>query len=131
VPKTRDHILPSGAKLSITTATFERALELFKAYSEEMKNLPITEAMSVGIMEKNLFCTLIDSKRVENALKECMKSVRYDGGEVSLDTFKEPEKWGDYVDVLWEVAGDNLNPFMKNLSARFPAAAGILKISLG
>jgi hypothetical protein len=130
VPSNRTHELPSGAKLHITTATFERALELFKAYSEEMKLLKINEEMSMGVMEKNIFCTIIDSKRIEKALTACMETVTYNGGKVSLDTFKEPDSWGDYVDVCLEVAKDNINPFMKNLSARFPAAAGILRMSL-
>lgn len=127
MPATRKHKLPSGAELSITTATFERALELFKAYSEELGKLKFSEDMSTLALEKNMFATLIDSNRIENALKECMKSVRIDGLEVTQEYFKDPERWADYVEVCLEVARDNVNPFMKNLSVRFPVAAEILR----
>lgn len=127
MPSNREVKLPSGACLRITTATFERAHELFKAYCEEVKGLDVKMDKDVDIaLDKNVFCTLVTSPKIENALRECMKSVTYNGAVVSLDTFKDPETWGDYVDVCLEVAKDNINPFTKNLSARFPAAAIVL-----
>ena len=127
MPSNREHVLPSGAKLQITTATFDRALELFKAYSEEMGKLGLPETMSDIELDKNIFCVLIDSKRVEKCLAECIKSVTYNGLPVTTDTFKEPEAWGDYVPMLREVARDNLDPLRKHLSQSFPVAAEILR----
>lgn len=127
MPSNREHKLPSGAVLKITTATFERALELFKAYCEEMKGINLDENMSTLTLEKNTFCAIATSPRIEKALAACMDSVTYQGLKVTAETYKDPETWGDYMDVCAEVAKDNLNPFMKNLSARFPVAAEVLR----
>lgn len=114
--------LPSGAKLEITLAPFEAAKTLFQAVLEEMRGLKLDPNADIDVnLYKDLFCTGFASKKVEAALAECLKRATYNGVKISKDTFEPVEAREDYMQVMLEVAMENLKPFTKNLLQQFQA----------
>ncbi len=113
-------ILPSGASLDISTSSLEICENLLESVLEELKAVQLHLSSEVDIdMFKNLFCAAFSSKKVKLCLKECMKKVAYNGRKVDKDTFDPDEARGDYLLACFEVAKENLLPFMKPLAQQY------------
>jgi hypothetical protein len=113
-------VLPSGAKLKVTPSSFAVSKELFQSVSEEMKSLNISSTTEIDInLFKDLFCTGLSSKKIEKSLWECMKKATYNNLKITEDTFEPVEAREDYIQVMFEVAKENIAPFMKSLFASY------------
>lgn len=119
--------LPSGAKLAITVSPFAISRALYQAVAEEMKGLKLDPKAEVDVnLKKDLFCTLIASKKIETTLEECFKRCTYNDRKIDGDTFEPVEARDDYFTVCVEVAQENIKPFMKSLYAEFAVLLGML-----
>lgn len=118
-------VLPSKAKLKISPSAFAVSKELFQAITEEMKSLNISASTEIDInLFKDMFCTGLSSKKIEKCIWECMKKATYNDLKITEDTFEPVEAREDYIPVMFEVAKENITPFMKSLFASY---ADILK----
>jgi hypothetical protein len=112
--------LPSGAVLKITIAPFHDAKALYQACLEELKTLKIDPNDEIDVnLFKDLFCSALSSKKIEVALKDCLKRVTYNDLKIDDQTFEPIEARQDYILVCFEVAKENIAPFAKSLYAEF------------
>lgn len=118
--------LPSGAKLVVTMADFETGKSLFQAVAEELSQARISSSDEILVVVKNLMCIGVYSKKIDSCLKECFKSVSYNGIRIvkGNSVFEDEKAREDYLQVCYEVALVNLRPFTKNLSALFSTLMG-------
>jgi len=114
--------LQSGVELKITLAPFSEAKELYQALLKEIKDLKLDPEAEIDVnFFKDIFCSSMASKQIEEALKKCLQRCIY-GKEriVNIDAIFESEvAREDYVEVCFEVARANVMPFTKNLYAQF------------
>ncbi len=122
-------LLKSGKELKVTLAPFAQSKALLQALLEEAKGIQLESATELDVsLFKDLVCTAIASQKVEAALLKCMERALYQGVKIGPDTFEPAEARGDYLEVCFEVAKENVLPFMKSLSAQFAAIReGLLK----
>lgn len=114
-------VLPSGAILEITLPPFPVSRALFTAVAEELKNLKMdsnSDTDDIGFW-KDLVCIGLSSKKISDALDECMKRATYNSLKIDADTFEPEEARGDYLEVCYEVGKSSLLPFMKSLQQKF------------
>jgi hypothetical protein len=112
--------LPSGATLEITLAPFKEGRALYQAIAEEAKGVKLDMQADIdGNLIKDLFCTGIASKKIEISLADCLKRCTYKGLKVTDDLFEPEDSRQDYLPMLYEVAKENVSPFMKSLYAQF------------
>ena len=124
--------LPSGAVLKITPAPFAEARALYQAVMEELKSIKLDPTADVDVnLYKDLFCAGLASKKIEACLWECMKRVTYDSGpgdfKIDGSTFEPVEARQDYLQVCFEVAQENIEPFMKSLYAQYAKILGTVQ----
>ena len=123
--------LQSGVKLVITVASFAHARALYQAVLEEVKTISLDPKADVDVnLFKDLFCSLLASKKVEAALNECMKKAMYDGLRIDEKTFEPIKAREDYLQVCIEVAKANILPFGKTLMQQFSPILEKLKKGL-
>lgn len=122
--------LPSGSKLDISVSEFKVSKALYQAICEEAKGVQINSAAEVANLSKDLVCTLLSSKKVESALDECMKRVVYNNRKVDQDTWEPVEAREDYFQACYEVAKENIEPFLKPLMQKYSPIVEKLKSSL-
>ena len=116
----RKVVLPSGAILEITAAPFDDAKALYMAVADEARGLKLDSKAEIDAnFWKDIFCTGLASKKIEAALAVCFKRVTYSGLKIDKDTFEPIEAREDYLTVCFEVAKENVSPFLKSLYARF------------
>lgn len=121
-------ILPSGAELKVTVADFAVSKALYQAILEEAKAVHIDPVAEIDVnLFKDMFCACMSSKKVEVCLAECLKRVTYNGLKIDKDTFEPVEAREDFTTVCFEVAKENVAPFMKSLFAQFAPILGELK----
>lgn len=114
--------LQSGAKLKIDVAPFMDAKALYQAVLEELRTVEVDErSESQADLIKNLFCASFTSKKIDQALAKCMERALYNGLKITNETWEPVEARADYMLVCFEVAKENLAPFVKSLSAEFSA----------
>lgn len=114
--------LPSGSTLKITPGSFDESKELLRVVMEEAKSLKLDMSQEVDFnLFKDIFCVGFSSKKIESALAPCLKRCLIDGLKIDKDTFEAIEKRQDYLEVLFEVAQENIAPFTKSLYAKFGA----------
>lgn len=120
-------ILKSGKELRITLAPFADSKALLQAVLKEAKALKLESSteLDIGLL-KDALCTALSSREVEAALEKCMARALYDGVKITADTWENADARGDYLEVCFEVAKENIGPFMKNLSAQFAMLKGKL-----
>lgn len=112
--------LPSGAILKITLSPFAISRNLYQAVLEEAKGLKFDANQEIDVnIYKDLFCTALASKKIEACLDECMKRVLYKDVKVTSDTWEPVEARDDYLMACFEVAKENIEPFMKSLYAQY------------
>ena len=106
--------LPSGAILSISSASFREGHNLFKAVMKELGTLD----MSLEINTK-LRIKLISSDEIEKALWPCMARCTYDKVKITPEMFDAVEgSVNDFLEIALEVLGFNLDPFFRNQSLK-------------
>lgn len=129
--ESKEHTLPSGAKLKITLAPFKDARNLLQACMSELKELKIDGDDEIDHnLLKDIFCSGISSKKIEEALDVCMTRVLYNNEKISEDTFEPEKARGDYLMVQYLVAKENLFPFGKGLYAEYAQVFTKIKTSL-
>jgi hypothetical protein len=125
----REVDLPSGAKLQIDLAPFSDSHELLQSLTEDIKGVKIAGTDEIDYnMLKDLFCVALSSKRIQTSLDKCLKRAIYNGAAISKETWEPAEARQDYIPACYEVAKENIIPFVKGLSAELsPALEMILK----
>lgn len=124
---TKEIELPSGRKIEITPAPFSEAKRLYQSLASEFMRLDIRETDEMGNLIKNVLCLGISSAVVDSALSPCIKRCTYEGRKIVEDTFEPVEAREDYLDVCYEIAKENVQPFMKSLFAQFRVISGTLE----
>jgi hypothetical protein len=127
--------LPSGAVLKITPAPFAEARALYQACLEEFKSLKLDPEADVDAnLYKDLFCAALASKKIEACIWKCLSRVIYNDGsgdlKVTEDTFEPVNRRDDYITVCYEVASENIRPFMKSLYAQYGQILATVQSSL-
>lgn len=125
----REVTLPSGAVLKLNPAPFADARNLYQAVLEELKGSRFDPQQSIDVnFFKDMLCSMLSSKKVEAALEKCMQRATYDGIKITKDTFEPVKARDDYLTVCFEVAKENVLPFMKSLYAQYaPLIAEVQK----
>lgn len=112
--------LPSGNILKIHVADFHVSRELYKAVLKEGKALKLNPKDNVDVnFFKDLFCSMLSSDEIEKRLWDCMKKSLINNLPITEQTFEPVEMRGDYLQVMIEVARENVMPFMKDLYAQY------------
>lgn len=119
--------LPSGAELRITLAPFADSKALYQAMLEEMKVLKIDPSAQIENLVKDIFCIGLSSQKVEAALKVCLARATYNKIRIDENTFEPEEARQDYIPLCFNVATENIRPFMKSLYAEFSRIKGMLE----
>jgi hypothetical protein len=114
--------LPSGRMLKISLAPFSDGRQLFEAIAAESKNIEFKGStdMDIGLF-KDAFCVMIPSKMVNACLMKCMSRATIEGLKISEDSFSEEEHRQDYLPTLFEVAKENVLPFVSGPYAKLLA----------
>lgn len=117
--------LPSGAVLEIGHTPWRVSKALVDAIMEECKGLKVTASTEIDVnLIKDVVCSSVASKRIEAAIDECMKRVTLDGLKITDETFDAVEARAEYFLIRFNVAKENVMPFMKDLSAQFSGQFG-------
>lgn len=120
--------LPSGAELTIQLAPFADSKALYQAVLEEAKSLKIDAGADLDVnLFKDIFCSGFSSKKIESCLDKCLSRALYDGQKITAETFEPEGARQDYMAVCFEVASDNIAPFLKSLYAKFSVVLENLK----
>ena len=123
--------LPSGAILKITLSPFAVSRELYRAILDEAKGIKLNAGDEVDVnLFKDLACTMLASRNIEQCLWECMKKATINDIKITPDSFESVESRDDYITVCIEVAKENVLPFMKSLSAQYAPMLDVLKNNL-
>lgn len=124
----KEVVLPSGAKLKIQLALFADSKALYQALLEEARGIKLDPEAEVDAnFFKDIFCVGFSSKKVEACINKCMEKVLYNDMKVAADTFEPEEARGDYIQAIFEVAQENVQPFTKSLSASFGALSRMIQ----
>ncbi len=113
-----ERFLPSGSKLEITLASFQEANALQKIVAKELIKMKLDSNLEFNFnFFKDLICIALASDEFERALKPCIKRCLYREARITEFTFEEYEARQDYNMLCFEVAKENLLPFVKGLSS--------------
>lgn len=116
----REVELPSGAKLSISLASFEDGKNLYQCIASELKSLKFDENEDVGVnFFKDIFLTALSSKEIEKLIMQCAKKALYNKERITQETFEPEDARQDYIEALYHIAENNLAPFGKALFAKY------------
>lgn len=120
--------LPSSRKIEITLAPFPDAVKLYQACAAGMLSVDLkgTGDTAAWCLQKDLFCLALCSPAIDSATWECLKRCTYEGQKITKDSFEAAEAREDFLDIAFEVAKENLAPFMKTLFAQFKAMSEAL-----
>ena len=110
--------LPSGAELVIFETPFETSFTLYQTMVAENKDRPVTSENILGMLQA-VFMNSVASKQVNVCLWECFKHCTYNALKIDKDTFQPKESREDFLTVCFEVAQENVSPFLKNLPALY------------
>lgn len=111
--------LPSGKILKISPAPFADSKALYQAFVAETRNIKIESGTPMASVYKDLFCIGFSSPVVEEKFWICAARCLYNGLKITKDSFEPVEAREDFTEVCLEVAKENINPFVKNLYARY------------
>ena len=108
------------AELKITLSPFSISKALYQAVLVELRALTLAPNTELDMaFFKDLVCTGFSSKAIEAALWKCMERATIDGLKVSEESFEPADRRGDYPVVFFEVARENIAPFVKSLLSEF------------
>jgi hypothetical protein len=125
--------LISGAELRITPGAFGESKALYQSYLEELKALKMEAKTELDFnFYKDVILSALASKNFEACLYVCMRRCVYKGKRLENvdEVFEDLEARGDYFEVCFEVAKENLLPFLKNLSQKYAHFLGDLRTLL-
>lgn len=122
----REVKLPSGAVLKVQPTTFVQAKALNQELLKSLRTVPLTSTNEVGEMVKNLFTTGFSSPEIEKRIWDCFDRCLYNDHKITQDTFEPAEARQDYVVVCYEVAKENILPFVKSLLPEYKKAVEVL-----
>ncbi len=142
-----EDVLPSGAKLVITTAPFADASALLDAILKELRgmrfggNADIDPANPGGVFKDpssfmagvDRLLTVATSDEVKTALFKCCERCSYEGMKVTRALFDDP-KYGDqaredYFTLAAKVVEVNCKPFFKQTFSGLKGIMGALNAS--
>jgi len=112
--------LPSGAMLEITVSPLKEGKALYMAIAREMAAVAIQGQDQLFNLLKNVIMAGLASKEIDDAIEACMKRVTYNGLKIDDSTFDPEERRQDYFFARYEVAYDNVLPFLKPLLSKYP-----------
>ena len=123
--------LPSGSKMRIQLAAWEKGRDLYQVVIEDaVKGAVDAKTELDAHLLVKLASVVLSSKQIEKAIWECANGVvLVDDVKITKDYFEPEEKRADYFTFLFEVAKANIMPFMKSLSAQYPQVLEMLKKS--
>lgn len=130
------------AKLEITPAGFQVALELKRALGNALNERPIqldglninledltgTEVTSemMGALLRPVL-SVVNSREVETCLFECAKNRSlYNKKKIDMDFFEQVENRELYFPIMFEIARVNIGPFFAGLFSGLKGAKGKL-----
>ena len=121
----REIQLPSGSVLKVQPATFSESKNLYQAVLRDAKHLQFDAETEIGLsFLKDMFCTALSSNEIEKALEPCLKKALYNDLAISVKTFEPVEARQDYIQVMFEVAKENILPFLpKDIYAKLSEVA--------
>lgn len=123
--------LKSGKEVELGRAPFKEARALFSAFAEEMRGLKFDPGAEMDIdFIKNLLCTGVYSKKVDDALWPCMIKSNYMGVKIVQGTFDQEGAVEDFLEISYLVAWENVSPFLKNLYAQYESVLKEVKAKL-
>jgi hypothetical protein len=123
--------LPSGAELEVWVSPFEKSKALYQALLEEARGISFDPNAHIDVnLFKDLFCAGFSSKKIEICLKACFEKATYNGKRIDENTFEPMEARQDYLEACFEVAQENVAPFLKSLYAKYKITLENLKSSL-
>ena len=70
--------LSSGVMLKITLVPFADGNALYKAIASECKGISMRSTMGPDLI-KDIFCTLIESDRIEKCIWKCFERATFNG----------------------------------------------------
>lgn len=113
----------------ITLSPFPVSKSLYQAILDEARVLHLDPKAQVDVnLFKDILCIGLSSKKIEERISECMKRATYNGLKITEDTFEPVAARDDYLTVCFEVAKENVLPFMKSLYAQYaPILENLLK----
>lgn len=115
--------LRDGVILNITVAPFSDSKALYQALLSEFETIDIKSAQEIAAALKDVFCRGFSSTRIEACIWKCIERCSLKRGDTSeritMDTFEPVEMRELYIKVCFEVAKENVSPFMKSLYAEF------------
>lgn len=126
----QDFILQSGAKLHVSTASFQDANALVKALMKAAKGVPLGDDLMKQDLTalKDVLIEAAASPEVERCLYRCMERSSYNDIKLIPVNFDNPGTMdnfrADYFEVCWKVIEVNCRPF-------FDRAFSVLKARLG
>lgn len=122
----REVNLPSGAILRVKPSSFPKAKALVQVVMTEGKSVNFRSEDEMNLnFKKEVFCTMLSSKVIERAVWDCFDQALYNDQKINEKTFENPETWDDYFTLCFEVAKENINPFMKSLYAELSPLLGL------
>jgi len=118
----------SGAKLSVTQASFVDSMALHKALLASVKGLPLAQditKMDLTVL-KDMVVAAATSPEVEKALFRCAERATYESVRVNEELFDD-QKIGnrareDFYEIAWKVVEVNCGPFFKRTFSRLKGA---------
>ena len=122
--------LPSGVELGFQLAPFEDADNLQMVVAEEMRaaNMDPDKEIDANFY-KDLALIAVSSRKIRAALEPCIHRCTYAGERIVniKQTFESEKAREDYLTILWEVAQENLRPFVKTHFAKFRKVLGVVE----
>lgn len=122
------YILKSGKVVEMNLAPIETALDLYMAVVSECKgcNLDITVAQEdtiLDLLNKNMdaLLSVMSSKIVIEAIKECAKHVLYDKQKFSMEIFEDAKCRADFKPLMTLICIENLRYFFDEAHIIFDA----------
>ncbi len=123
----RSITMPSGAVLEVAAAPFADAKRLYQALLYELRGITVvSDSDKLGLL-KEIFCAGFSSVNVERALQPCLSRCLYMGQKIADDLFEPTERRKDYLQVLLEVAAENVGPFAETLWSEWNTRLSALK----
>ncbi len=116
----RKVVLPSRAELEIQLAPLAVSKALYMALLEAMIPLKMngSEEFDANLI-KDVVCSSLSSKAIDACVDACMNRCLYNGEKITDQTFEPAEARQDYLLARYEVAYDNVLPFLSGLLSKY------------
>jgi hypothetical protein len=123
----------SGAKVKISPADFEDAMDLQSAILKEASKAEFSldgvdlksDIDLAGLIKAGM--SVAASKDVREILFKCLVRCTYDGQKITKATFEPFEARKDYYEIVIACLKENLSPFFEGLLSKLSPFLGQLK----